>query len=164
MNEYCESYKECYDLYALTLWRIIMTNKYRSISLIGINYFYYIFTGLLVFYNQKMLSNDDTENTFIFIKIITRTIAVSYYFLPIINVLSLYINHRIFDLTMVRTVLFAQVVTFPLYYLGYSHTFKIKSKYKQFPYNFVLLFGIFIIYVILFIIYLFTISEYVTIA
>lgn len=163
MNEYCYSYKECYDIYSLSLWRIISMNKIKSLYILSFDYYYYILTGLLVFYNQKILSNHNSENTFLIVKILTNTVLFSYYLLPIISALNLFINNRIFDVVMVRTVLFAQVITFPLYYLAYTNKFQLKKKHREYPYNIFIVLMIILIYSIIFLVYLFTVSEYATI-
>lgn len=161
MNDYCKTYEDCYNMYSSTLWQIILSNPIKTISLIAFDYYYYVFTGLLIFYTQKILIHSEPENTYVLLKILTKSIALSYYFLPVINIIKLLIDRRLFDLVLVRTVFFAQLVTIPLYIYAYSDDFKIRKKYKQFPYNMLIVLLILLIYTVLFIIYLFTFSEYV---
>jgi hypothetical protein len=158
LEDVCDGINSCSRYYANNLWGVIMTNKFAAITTLAFNYYSTIFPALIIFYSKKLYYPTTQKKLINLIKILIALSSAYYIYPLLLSFIEIFFHQRLIALVMIRTVFFAQIVSLPLYYLAFIQ--KDFTKEYSPTEKLLIMLGTFFVYTVIFIIYLFTYSEY----
>lgn len=151
----CSDINDCATAFAKETWQVIMTQPKVAIFILFSNYFFAILPALIVFF-QKIRNK---KNKRVRIETLLSVISIFFFLFPlVINLYQLIVFQRFISLRMTRTFFFGQIVSLLIY--GISQSDYLISKIALLPLHVSITITL-IFYLLCFIMYLGTVSEFV---
>lgn len=151
----CSEPNDCASVFSKQIWRIFMENSFVALFILFSNYFFAILPVLIIFF-QKIRNKKEKKPKF---GPLLNIISIFFFFFPLaVNFYQLVFFKRFISLRMTRTYFFGQIVSLILY--GLSQSNYLITKIAYYP-MWAIMLVTFTFYLLLFLMYIPTGSEFV---